>query len=80
MDLGAVDHLLTITRSVRRRLDLARAVEPRAAGIRVPILARRPCRCRLGKCRGARVQGNVGADQARTQSLSACRRLGSDTR
>ena len=28
MDLGTVDHLLTTTRSVRQRLDLARAVEP----------------------------------------------------
>jgi nitroreductase len=28
MDLATVDHLLTTTRSVRRRLDLARPVEP----------------------------------------------------
>ena len=28
MDLGTVDHLLTTTRSVRRRLDLSRPVEP----------------------------------------------------
>ena len=28
MDLGTVDYLLTTTRSVRRRLDLTRAVEP----------------------------------------------------
>jgi hypothetical protein len=29
MDLATVDHLLTTTRSVRKRLDLARAVDPR---------------------------------------------------
>src|SRR5688572_85056 len=28
MDLATVDHLLTTTRSVRKRLDLSRAVEP----------------------------------------------------
>ena len=28
MDLATVDHLLTTTRSVRKRLDLARPVEP----------------------------------------------------
>lgn len=28
MDLGAIDHLLTTTRSVRKRLDLSRPVEP----------------------------------------------------
>ena len=28
MDLATVDHLLTTTRSVRKRLDLTRAVEP----------------------------------------------------
>jgi len=28
MDIGTVDHLLTTTRSVRKRLDLSRSVEP----------------------------------------------------
>ena len=28
MDLATVDHLLTTTRAVRKRLDLARPVEP----------------------------------------------------
>ncbi len=28
MDLASVDHILTTTRSVRKRLDLARPVEP----------------------------------------------------
>ncbi|MDQ3904672.1 MAG: nitroreductase, partial [Actinomycetota bacterium] len=28
MDLATVDHLLTTTRSVRKRLDLTRPVEP----------------------------------------------------
>jgi nitroreductase len=28
MDIGTIDHLLTTTRSVRKRLDLTRLVEP----------------------------------------------------
>jgi nitroreductase len=43
MDVGTVDHLLTTTRSVRRRLDLSRPVEPEVIERCLEIAMQAPC-------------------------------------
>jgi hypothetical protein len=47
MDIAAIDHLLTTTRSVRRRLDLTRPLEPE-------ILERLQRRSRANRLRSTR--------------------------
>ena len=73
MDLTTVDHLLTTTRSVRRRLDLTRPVEPEVLERCIEIGLQAPS--------GSNLQGwhfVVVTDPERRQQLADVYRKGSD--
>src|SRR6266571_3106540 len=71
MDLATVNHLLTTTRSVRRRLDLQRPVEPRIIQHCVEIAIQAPNGGNLGRYHFVVVTDSNSSDPPATRTPRA---------